>query len=123
MRGDRLALAERPEVRGEAPFLAVLFFFKVRGALPRRCFANLFASLRSLIFRGKSSKSAVKRSSAMISGEPDVQNRARLFARNLGGLDGVKNPFHAHAVPRPDDAKCVAPGGVSLPGQFVKLSD
>ena len=47
LRDVRLALAERPAVRGEAPFRAVLFFFVVRGAFPRLCFANLFASLRA----------------------------------------------------------------------------
>ena len=47
LRDVRLALAERPALRGDVPFRAVLFFFVVRGAFPRLCFANLFASLRA----------------------------------------------------------------------------
>lgn len=48
-RDGRLVLAERPADRGDVPFLAVLFLFVVRGAFPRRCFANLFASLQPAV--------------------------------------------------------------------------
>ena len=40
----RVGLAERPVVRGDDPFLTVLFFVEVRGAFPRRCFAKLLSS-------------------------------------------------------------------------------